>query len=80
MSGRVVPMSRPRRPRRMKIAIELLQVSPEQWLVACECGRSSKRATRDSARTARRRHQADHDRAMELHPAGSALPKGGGVA
>lgn len=77
MSGRVIPM---RRTRRQRIALELLQYSPEQWLVACECGRSSRHATRDGARAARRKHQADHDRAEALHPAGKARPQGGDPA
>ena len=77
MSGQVIPM---RPSRRKRIVIELLQYSPPQWLVACECGRSSKHPSRDGARAARRRHQADHDRAVAMHPAGKALPSGGDPA
>lgn len=73
MSGRVVPI---RRVRARKIAIEQLQYSPELWLMACECGQSSKHASREVARGARRAHQAAHDRARAVHPAGRGLPGG----
>ena len=77
MSGQVIPM---RRSRRKRIAIELLQYKPPQWLMACECGQSSRHPSRDGARAARRRHQADHDRAEAMHPAGKGRPNGGGTA
>lgn len=77
MSGHVIPM---RRPRRKRISITPLQYSPEVWLVACECGQSSKHDDRDAARSARRKHQVAHDQAMAAHPAGKGRPGGGGAA
>lgn len=73
MSRRVIPI---RRVRARKIAIEQLQYSPELWLMACECGQSSKHSSREAARSARRAHQAAHDLARAAHPAGQGLPGG----
>lgn len=77
MSGQIIPMNRPRRQR---IVIEQIQYSPAVWLMACPCGTSSKHTDREEARSARRRHQAAHDRAVAAHPAGKGRPGGGGVA
>lgn len=66
MTARITPIPRSRR---RAIALEQLQLDPELWLIACGCGHQERHPDRETARRARRAHQAAHTRAAQTgHP------------
>ncbi|MGY5764947.1 hypothetical protein ACXET9_07100 [Brachybacterium sp. DNPG3] len=78
MTGRVLPLSRRPRPRRIRV--QQIGLPPvERWLVVCDCTAQVRLADREAARAWRRRHQAEHTRVEAAHPArGARSPEDGG--
>ncbi|MGO2360486.1 MAG: hypothetical protein ACTH6N_05080 [Brachybacterium tyrofermentans] len=77
MNASLIPF--PARRGRYRISIEQMGFRPDdlRWVVACSCGHADVRHDREDARRARRQHQAEHDRAVQVHPAGKGRPGGG---
>lgn len=82
MSGRVLQF--PDRPERALPRAKVTKAGFRQedlrWILSCACGWNQIEHTAADASRAKREHDARHRAAETAHPAGRALPKGGGVA